>query len=182
MKARRVKKLDPDGSFRENAERMARVRIAELWSFGDRALDPREVAALHDMRIAAKRLRYLFEITEPCFGAPAKRGAKAARELQDLLGEIHDCDVMTPRVRAHVKRLRAMDVQTAFDQAPGDAVDLDPALMRAAHNGSRYRGLETLAAYLEARRRVLHREFVRRWTQLEQSGFRDRLEEALAER
>ena len=35
MKARRVKKLDPEASFRENAERMARVRIAELWSFVD---------------------------------------------------------------------------------------------------------------------------------------------------
>lgn len=180
MKARRVKHLDPDASFRENAERMVRVRIAEVWRLGDRALDIEEQEALHDMRIAAKRLRYLLEITEPCFGAPAQEGAKAARKLQDLLGEIHDCDVMAPRVRAHVERLRAHDVQAVTDRVPADAADLDPDEMNAARNGPRYRGLESLAAYLEARRRVLHRQFVSHWTHLEETGFRERLERRLA--
>ena len=179
MKARRVKGLDPSESFRLNAERMARVRIDEVWSLGQQALDPDEVKALHDMRIAAKRLRYLLEITEPAFGRPAKDGAKTARSLQDLLGEIHDCDVMAPRVRAHVERLRGADVQAVFDSVPDDADDLDPVLLSAARSGARYRGLETLAAYLEARRRVLHREFVRRWSELEEDGFRERLERAL---
>jgi CHAD domain len=179
VKARKVKGLDPDASFRSNAEGMARVRIDELWSFGERALDPEEEEALHDMRIAAKRLRYLLEITEPCFGKPAKKGAKVARDLQDLLGEIHDCDVMGPRVRAHVERLRLDDVQTVFDSVPAEDEDLDPALMRAARNSSRYCGLETLAAYLGARRRVLHREFVKRWVALEREGFRERLEREL---
>jgi hypothetical protein len=180
MKARRVKKLDPDATFRENAERMVRVRIAELWSFGRKALDPEEQEALHDMRIAAKRLRYLLEITAPCFGAAAKRGAKTTRDLQDLLGEIHDCDVMGPRVRAHMERLRAEDIQATLEAAPEDAGDLEPGLMRAAGNGPRYRGLESLAAFLEARRRVLHREFVRRWTHIQESGFRERLEDDLS--
>jgi CHAD domain-containing protein len=179
MKARRVKKLDPDGPFRENAERMVGVRIAELWSFGARALDPEEVEALHDMRIAAKRLRYLLEITEPCFGKAAKNGAKMARELQDLLGEIHDCDVMAPRVHRHVEWLRAEDVHAVLQHAPDGAGDLDPALMRAAGNRARYRGLEALAAYLEARRHLLHRQFVTRWTEIEESGFRSGLEAGL---
>ena len=179
MKARPVKKLDPDGPFRANAERMAAVRIDELWSFGHKALDPNAKRALHDMRIAAKRMRYLLELTGPCFGPPAREGAKVARELQDLLGEIHDCDVMAPRVQAHVERLRAHDVQLVFDAAPDGTGELDPALMRVARNPNRYRGLETLAAFLEARRRVLHREFVRRWTELDASGFRPRLEERL---
>jgi hypothetical protein len=179
VKARRVKGLDPDASFQENAERMARVRIDELWALGRRAVDPDEVEAAHDMRIAAKRMRYLLEITEVCFGAGAKKGAKAARELQDLLGEIHDCDVMAPRVRAHVERLRAHDVQAVLAEAGHGDGDLDPRAMRAARNGARYRGLESLTAYLEARRRLLHREFVLRWAELEESGLRSRLEEQL---
>jgi CHAD domain-containing protein len=44
------------------------------------------------MRIAAKRLRYLLELSEPLFGAGARRGAKIVKGLQDVLGEIHDCD------------------------------------------------------------------------------------------
>jgi CHAD domain-containing protein len=182
MKAQQVKRLDPDAPFRENAERMLRVRIAEVWTLGAQAVDPAEQDAQHDMRIAAKRLRYLLEITESCFGAPAKQGAKVARQLQDLLGEIHDCDVMAPRVRGHVELLRAQDVQAAVDAAPDDAADLDPELMKAARNGSRYRGLEALAGYLEARRRLLHREFVRRWIELQESGFRDELEDGLGTR
>jgi CHAD domain len=182
MKARSVKKLDPDASFRENAERMARVRIDEVWSFGHKALDPAEKSALHDMRIAAKRMRYLLEITGPCFGPAARDGAKTARRLQDLLGEIHDCDVLAPRVRRHVRRLRAADVQRVVEAAPEDAEDLDPALMRAARNANRYRGLATLAAYLDSRRAVLHREFVRTWTKLEESDYRERLLERLEAR
>ena len=153
MKARKVKDLDPDGPFRENAQKMARVRIEEVWRLGARSRDPREQEALHDMRIAAKRLRYLLEITEPCFGRPAKRGAKVARELQDLLGEIHDCDVMSERVRARAEAVPVED--------------------------ERYIGLEALASYMEARRRVLHRQFVHFWSDIERHGFRERLEASL---
>ena len=51
------------------------------------------------MRIAAKRLRYVLEITESCFGARGRRPPAAPpSELQAVLGDIHDCDVMLPRV------------------------------------------------------------------------------------
>jgi CHAD domain-containing protein len=153
MKARPVEGLDCDAPLLENAQRMASVRIAELWSLGERALNPSKRKALHDTRIAAKRVRYLLEITEPCFGPPAKKGAKVARQLQDLLGEIHDCDVMSERVRA-----RSDDVPVEDE---------------------RYIGLEALASYLEARRRVLHRKYVEFWNELEKDGFRGRLEESL---
>jgi CHAD domain-containing protein len=153
VKAKRVDGLDPDLPFRENAEKIAAVRIAEVWKLGERAHDPHQVKALHDMRIAAKRLRYLLEITEVCFGEPAKEGAKVARRMQDMLGEIHDCDVMSERVRSR-----------ELATEPGDP---------------RYIGLEALASYLEARRRVLHRQFVDYWTKLEQKGFRGRLEQGL---
>ena len=52
------------------------------------------------MRIAAKRLRYVLEITETCFGAEAFAARRAVKELQSVLGDIHDCDVMLPGSRA----------------------------------------------------------------------------------
>src|SRR3979411_2792989 len=127
MKARKVKKLDPEMALADAAERILRVRLDELYSFAPRALDPSEERALHDMRIAAKRLRYLLELTAPCFGVYALTGAKRAKQLQDLLGEIHDCDVMLPLVRDHLEALRAADAAELRRMA-GDAEDLDPSL------------------------------------------------------
>ena len=76
MKARRVKGLDPAAPLADNAARIVRVRLDELCSFMPRATDPSEIVALHDMRIAAKRLRYVLEVTGPVFGETpsARRG------------------------------------------------------------------------------------------------------------
>jgi CHAD domain-containing protein len=96
MKARRVDRLDPGDSLRANAGRIVATRLEELGGFAPEALDPAAASAQHDMRIAAKRLRYVLEITESCFGAEAIAARRAARELQGVLGDIHDCDVMLP--------------------------------------------------------------------------------------
>ncbi len=45
---------------------------------------------LHQLRIRAKRLRYAAEAAEPYVGRPARRAARAAKRLQDVLGEVHD--------------------------------------------------------------------------------------------
>jgi CHAD domain-containing protein len=97
VKARRVKKLDPVKPLQENAVRIVRTRLGELRSLADPALDPAAGEAQHDLRIAAKRLRYVLEIVGICFGAEAEAARKLARDLQGVLGEIHDCDVMLPR-------------------------------------------------------------------------------------
>jgi len=96
MKARRVKGLDPATPLRPNAARTVETRLAELLVLAGPALDPANPRAQHDLRIAAKRLRYVLELTGPCFGPEAERAGKAAKELQGILGEIHDCDVMLP--------------------------------------------------------------------------------------
>lgn len=170
MKARKVKGLDPNGRLDENALRIVSVRVEELRSFAPKALDARETETLHDMRIAAKRLRYVLEMTAPAFGPPADDGAKVAKGLQELLGEIHDCDVMLPRARTHVDGLRATDAEHLRSAAEGEA-DLSPRAARTAPNRGRYRGLEALGAYLKARRAVLFERFVIEWERLEARGF-----------
>ena len=97
MKARKVRGLDPAQSLRRNAARIVRTRLEELRFFAAEALDPAAAADQHRMRIAAKRLRYVLEIVEGCFGPEALAARRAAKELQGVLGEIHDCDVMLPR-------------------------------------------------------------------------------------
>ena len=182
MKARAVKGLDPDATLADNLERMIATRLDELCSFVPRALDPSRMKALHDMRIAAKRLRYILEVgAEPCFGPYAVTAIKRTKELQDLLGELHDCDVQLPRVRALQDELRAADALEARARA-GDAPDLDPTLASGTPHAPAWRGLETLRIYVEARRGLLFERFAEMWRDLEREGFRPRLEYAIGER
>lgn len=47
-------------------------------------------AALHEVRIRAKRCRYATELAEPVIGKPARELATAVTRLQDVLGEHQD--------------------------------------------------------------------------------------------
>ena len=133
------------------------------------------------MRIAAKRLRYVLEATEFCFGKPAQVARRRARELQDALGELHDCDVMLPRVKRHLAGLRKADAD-AVRMWAGDASDLDPELAANAPHRTSYRGLETLIVYLQARRGLLFDQFRRVWGEQERAGTWDTLDRAMTDR
>ena len=166
MKARRVKKLDPRSPLADNAARIIRVRLDEMRSFAPAALEFERIRDQHDMRIAAKRLRYILETTEFCFGKPAQTARRRARDLQDLLGELHDCDLMLPRVEAHLAALRADDAAAVRKRA-GDSLDLDPRLAARAQHRTAYRGLQVLTVYVQARRRLLFDRFCDFWVEQE---------------
>jgi CHAD domain-containing protein len=54
---------------------------------------PDNATMLHAMRIAAKRLRYAMEIFAPVYTDQLSRPLQAARKSQQVLGDVHDCDV-----------------------------------------------------------------------------------------
>jgi hypothetical protein len=169
MRAKRVKKLDPSAPLADNAARIVRVRMRELRDFAPEALEPEASRAQHDMRIAAKRLRYVLEATELCFGRAGPAARRRARDLQDVLGELHDCDVMLPRVERHLAELRDLDADAVRARA-GEAPDLNAELAARAPHRTSYRGLEVLAVYLSARRKLLFDRFAELWAELESRG------------
>ena len=173
MKARKVKGLDPVAPLGDNAERIVRVRLDELTSFMPKAADPDEVVALHDMRIAAKRLRYILEVTGDCFGPYAASSVKLVKDLQDLLGEIHDCDVQLPEVAAFLEELMAEDAAGAGESPKG---------LATAPNRRNYAGLVALQVHLRARRTALFEQFLELWREYERKGFAARLAFAITER
>ena len=91
MKPRRVE-LNGARSVRDVIDAIVRTRREEAAALSA-ALVSREPQALHDFRIACKRLRYAMERFRkrvPEFEQPAAR----LGEMQDALGEAHDRDVL----------------------------------------------------------------------------------------
>ena len=173
MKAQPVAGLDPSGPFHENAARIVRTRLEELYSFDPAIRDPSNVTELHDMRIAAKRLRYVLEIVGFAFGPAGKSIQTEATWLLEVLGEVHDCDVLIPLVDEHVDQLRDIDRDHLL------AFRGDATALATTPNRTRYRGLEGLVAFSEARRQLRYAEFVEHWDRLLASQFRERVESAL---
>ena len=153
MKARKVEGLKARTPLRDNAAQIIATRLDELRSFAPRALVRDESQAQHDMRIAAKRLRYVLETVGVCFGDPADDGRRAARDVQTLLGDIHDCDVLIAMVEEH----------TSGPQAPASD-----------------HGFELLVARTVQRRDELHADFDALWSRLDRDGVWSRLDEAVA--
>lgn len=71
------------------------IRIAELFWFESCLSDPSQIDKHHAMRIAAKRLRYTLESYSGIFDDHLKGEIKVIKRIQEILGDIHDCDVWT---------------------------------------------------------------------------------------
>ena len=80
-------------SFRKMSRAVILDRLKELEKLSNGLYRPFEVENLHEMRIAAKRLRYAIELFQQCWGQSIATYAKRAAQLQTALGDLHDCDV-----------------------------------------------------------------------------------------
>jgi CHAD domain-containing protein len=98
MKPLAVGGLEPTLELSQAARRIVAVRVSELYSLGPVALNEDDPTALHDLRIAAKRLRYVLDVVGFCLDESAAEAADRVRQLQTVIGEIHDYDVLLSRV------------------------------------------------------------------------------------
>jgi hypothetical protein len=62
-------------------------------SYADCVDQPEQVERLHEMRIAAKHLRYSLELFAPIVEGGFGSLIELVKQIQQLLGDIHDCDV-----------------------------------------------------------------------------------------
>lgn len=93
----------PDRPLRESTP-VLMVRLNELMSWAEASHDPACVSELHNMRIAAKRLRYTLEIFSPTLGENVAPVLRTVEEIQERLGLIHDCDVLFPLLSSTLER------------------------------------------------------------------------------
>ena len=90
--------------------KMSRViitdRLKELEKLSRDVFQPFEIEALHEMRIAAKRLRYAIELFQQCWGRNIAGYAKRTARIQATLGDVHDCDVWIENLGAEINKAR----------------------------------------------------------------------------
>jgi CHAD domain-containing protein len=183
--------VEPDGRLRANARRILAMRIGEVYSYDGLVLDPANVTELHDMRIACKRLRYLLEIFGCAFGGDLEPFLEEVKGLQDLLGEIHDCDVQVPMLEEHLRWLGRQESQAARRlvaagsrrRTRGQDPEADFRRFQKAFAASRRSderpGIHALIARRRSERDELYRRFLVEWRRLRAERFRARLEAAL---
>ena len=80
-------------SFSEAGREAVALSLKELCDLGVCVYEPFNVEKMHEMRIAAKRLRYAVELFTTCWGEAIAPFAVEIAQMQSFLGEVHDCDV-----------------------------------------------------------------------------------------
>lgn len=81
-------------------------RLKELEKLADDMFNPFDIETLHEMRIAAKRLRYAIELFQGCWGRGIATYAKRAARVQTALGDLHDCDVWIESLSKQINNAR----------------------------------------------------------------------------
>jgi CHAD domain-containing protein len=91
-------------TFRQIGRDIIHAELRELMDLSVSLYRPRKSNPLHEMRLAAKRLRYAIELFAPCWEEPLSPFAKEIARLQSSLGELHDCDEWIREVGASLLR------------------------------------------------------------------------------
>lgn len=156
----------PDRPFRESATVLL-VRLNEMLEWAGAIHDVTCVEELHNMRIAAKRLRYTMELFLPTLGQEAKLLLKTVESIQDQLGAIHDCDVLIPLLQETMEK----EMNRERKKATKPGAELPPFL--AAEGLVRYMHQQ----FSERARR--YNEFIAFWDALPPSVFANRLTNVL---
>jgi CHAD domain-containing protein len=140
-----------------------RDSIKGLLAYRKYVAKPECVEELHEMRIAAKRLRYYLEEFVEYHEEEIGEAVRTTKKVQDLLGSIHDCDVWTEVLPGYLKK-------GALAEARRDVTD-DTDSLRP--------GLQLLGENRKRERKRLYRKFVKLWTSLEGDGYWKKLRKKL---
>jgi CHAD domain-containing protein len=121
---------------------------------------PENIKELHAMRIAAKHLRYTLEIFSPVYESELKLHLKAMRQIQEILGEIHDCDVWMLYLPKFKERERQRTLQFFGYERPFRRL---------------LPGLDAYFSDRSAAREKTYAEFLEKWQAWRQEGLWDQL-------
>ncbi len=151
------KKSNRTISFNEAGRDVVAKSLQDLLDLGTSLYAPFYIKELHEMRIAAKRLRYAIELFVACWGEKIAPFAEEIAEMQTFLGEVHDCDIW---IESLGKRLRRGQGKAAIDE-------------------SDYQTFCWLLSEFVKRRNKEYRSALKLWSQWEAYGFSEKMRTAV---
>jgi CHAD domain-containing protein len=123
-------------------------RLDEMFAHEASVYIPENIKEHHAMRIAVKRLRYTMEVFSSLYEGEPENQITVCKKLQDMLGDMHDCDVWMDYLPQFMEDERAYSLNYfGHDDSFGI---LEPGLMH-------------LQQYLRERRLAIYKEFVEFW-------------------
>jgi hypothetical protein len=174
-KAWPVPGIDPSASLASNARRILGVRIAEYYSYQSVIRDEQAVEELHSLRISAKRLRYTLELFRIVFGESGERQILRVKQIQELLGQIHDHDVRIALIEDELNTLAAeqtAELGRSLATSPTSAHDaITTSALRPPPDDPR-RGLLALLGRQYTSRHNVYVSFLQHWEQYQGEGMR----------
>lgn len=165
-KAHKITGVTPLCSYHESACVILPQRIEEVYAWEPFVRDETRRKELHNLRISIKRLRYTMEFFRGTYRVSEANSQKTplwdeARfagflttivDLQEILGDVHDCDVV---------------LEVLADYKAG-------SISRAQQNAV-FLGTDVLIARTEAARKAAYETFLRKWECLAAAGFKQKL-------
>ena len=139
-------------------------RLSALLAYEPWVLHPEAVAEHHATRIAAKKLRYTMEIYGPVYRNNLAKPLARVKKMQEILGDIHDCDVWIDQITTLLLRERTLLRSVKGTKRP------DTTTLASLH---------VLLRDREAERKRRYRQFVRYWQALARVHLWDELRTSL---
>ena len=181
-KAKVIADLDAWASTRENARLIAKTRLEEMFAWETSVDDPYAVRDLHDLRIAAKRLRYTLEIFQDTFVGDCAPLLKEVEQIQEELGSLHDSDVLIALLRLLLgSQDGGIGYEYALSQAsklrPRRQFKINPELIShvlqpdKSPSVQQRQGLELLLNGVKTKREEQYAAFRQHWYQLKGNDF-----------
>ena len=110
----------------------------------------------HEMRIYAKKLRYTMEAFAPLYKNKLAKEIETITAFQDVLGEMHDCDVWVDYIPKFIDKAKAK-IKSKGNKKE-DTTKFEKALLN-------------FLAYIKEQGRDHYNQFVRLWDENKNSGF-----------
>lgn len=101
--------IGPETPFRETAVALVEKPMSEIERCLDAVRQGGDVEALHDLRVATRRLRAVISVIAPAFpGKDLRRFEKVISDMTDHLGEARDTDVFIEFLDEEIDKTEAI--------------------------------------------------------------------------